>query len=92
MILCLLKKLLLVYNDYDMLSKVDDVLVSKLYHIYFLIMSDNMLKCLETFFPFFNGINKFLLHLEEKILKESEMDEDDEIFIINICDINRLSY
>jgi hypothetical protein len=68
-----------------MLSKVDDVLVSILYHIYILIMSDHMLKCLETILPFLNGINKFLFHLDGKIFKESEMDEDDEIFIINIC-------
>lgn len=51
-------------------------------------MSDQMLKYLETFLPFLNGINKSLFHLAEKVFKEGEMDEDDEVFIINIYDIN----
>mgnify|MGYP002624062989 CR=1 FL=1 len=87
------KKLLLVDTDYDMLSKVADGLVSILYpfqwiHTYIPIMSDQMLKYLETFLPFLNGINKSLFHLAEKVFKEGEMDEDDEVFIINIYDIN----
>ena len=87
------KKLLLVDTDYDTLSTVADGLVSILYpfqwiHTYIPIMSDQMLKYLETFLPFLNGINKSLFHLAEKVFKEGEMDEDDEVFIINIYDIN----
>ena len=45
-----------------------------------------MLKYLETFLPFLNGINKSLMSFVEKVFKEGEMEEDDEVFLIYISD------
>jgi hypothetical protein len=83
------KKILLIDNDYERLSTVADGLVSILYpfqwiHTYIPIMSDQMLKYLETFLPFLNGINESLMNLVEKIFKEGEVEEDDEVFLIYI--------
>ena len=65
------KKILLIDEDYERLSKVSDGLISILYpfqwiHTYIPIMSDQMLKYLETFLPFLNGINKSLMPFVEK--------------------------
>ena len=83
------KKLLLIDNDYERLSAVADGLASILYpfqwiHTYIPIMSDQMLKYLETFLPFLNGINESLMSLVENIFKEGEVEEDDEVFLIYI--------
>ena len=83
------KKILLIDNDYERLSNVADGLVSILYpfqwiHTYIPIMSDQMLKYLETFLPFLNGINESLMNLVEKIFQEGEVEEDDEVFLIYI--------
>ena len=83
------KKILLFHTDYEILSTVADGLVSILYpfqwiHTYIPIMSDQMLKYLETFLPFLNGINVSLRHLVQKVFKEGEIDEDDEVFLVNI--------
>ena len=43
-----------------------------------------MLKYLETFLPFLNGINESLMNLVEKVFQEGEVEEDDEVFLINI--------
>ena len=83
------KKILLIDNDYERLSTIADALVSILYpfqwiHTYIPIMSDQMLKYLETFLPFLNGINESLMSLVETIFKEGEVEEDDEVFLIYI--------
>ena len=83
------KKILLIDKDYEKLSTVADGLVSLLYpfqwvHTYIPIMSDQMLKYLETFLPFLNGINKSMMSAVENVFKESEMEEDDEVFLIYI--------
>ena len=83
------KKILLIDNDYERLSTVADGLVSILYpfqwiHTYIPIMSDQMLKYLETFLPFLNGINESLMNLVEKVFQEGEVQEDDEVFLIYI--------
>ena len=83
------KKILLIDTDYEKLSAVADGLVALLYplqwvHTYIPIMSDQMLKYLETFLPFLNGINESLMSSVEKVFKEGEMEEDDEVFLIYI--------
>ena len=83
------KKILLIDNDYEKLSAVADGLVSILYplqwvHTYIPIMSDQMLKYLETFLPFLNGINESLMSSVEKVFTEGEVEEDDEVFLIYI--------
>ena len=83
------KKILLIDNDYEKLSAVADGLVSILYplqwvHTYVPIMSDQMLKYLETFLPFLNGINESLMSSVEKVFTEGEVEEDDEVFLIYI--------
>jgi hypothetical protein len=85
------KKILLIDNDYEKLSNVADGLFSILYpfpwiHTYIPIMSDQMLKYLETFLPFLNGIHESLMPLVEKIFKDSESEADDEVFLIYIKD------
>ena len=85
------KKILLIHNDYEKLSTVADGLVSLLYplqwiHTFIPIMSDQMLKYLETFLPFLNGINESLMSAVENVFKESEMEEEDEVFLIYIKD------
>ena len=85
------KKILLIDEDYEKLSKIADGLVSILYpfqwiHTYIPIMSDQMLKYLETFLPFLNGINKSLMPFVEKVFRDGEMQEDDEVFLIYISE------
>ena len=85
------KKILLIDEDYERLSKVADGFISILYpfqwiHTYIPIMSDQMLKYLETFLPFLNGINKSLMSFVEKVFKDGEMEEDDEVFLIYISE------
>ena len=85
------KKILLIDEDYERLSKVADGLISILYpfqwiHTYIPIMSDQMLKYLETFLPFLNGINKSLMPFVEKVFRDGEMEEDDEVFLIYISE------
>ena len=85
------KKILLIDEDYERLSKVSDGLISILYpfqwiHTYIPIMSDQMLKYLETFLPFLNGINKSLMPFVEKVFRDGEIQEDDEVFLIYISE------
>ena len=73
------------------MSKVADGFISILYpfqwiHTYIPIMSDQMLKYLETFLPFLNGINKSLMGLVENVFREGEIEEDDEVFLIYISE------
>ena len=83
------KKILLIDNDFERLSTIADGLASILYpftwiHTYIPIMSDQMLKYLETFLPFLNGINESLMNLVEKVFQETEVDDSDEVFLIYI--------
>ena len=83
------KKILFIDKYYERLAKVTDGFTSLLYplqwiHTYIPIMSDQMLKYLETFLPFLNGINESLMPLVEKIFVEGETEEDDEVFLIYI--------
>jgi len=85
------KKILIIDEDYEKLSKVADGFISILYpfqwiHTYIPIMSDQMLKYLETFLPFLNGINKSLMGLVENVFREGEIEEDDEVFLIYISE------
>ena len=82
------KKILFVDKYYDRLSKVTDGFISILYplqwvHTYIPIMSDQMLKYLETFLPFLNGIHDSLMPLVKDILYENDLDSE-EIFLIYI--------
>ena len=85
------KKILIIDGDYENLSIVADGLVSIIYpfqwiHTYIPIMSDQMLKYLETFLPFLNGINLSLMKLVEDVFKNGEVGEDDEVFLIYVSD------
>ena len=87
------KKILFVDNEYNRLSEVTDCFISLLYpfqwiHTYIPIMSDQMIKYLETFLPFLNGINESLM----PYVKETLIENEDEVYIIyidkNKIDIN----
>ena len=83
------KKILFVDDDYTRLSNVTDNFISLLYpfqwtHTYIPIMSDQMLKYLETFLPFLNGINSTLMPLVTEVFQTGEMEEGDEMFLIYI--------
>lgn len=43
-------------------------------------MSDQMLKYLETFLPFLNGIHVSLMKLVEQVFKEGEIDDSEDVF------------
>ena len=83
------KKILFIHDDYTTLSEISDFFISLLYpfkwiHTYIPIMSDQMLKYLETFLPFVNGIHESLMDSVEKIFSEGEFEDSEEIFLINI--------
>ena len=85
------KKVLFIDEDYSTLSKVTDAFISLLYpfkwvYTYIPIMSDQMLKYLESFLPFVNGINTSLMPLVKNIFSEGEIDESEEVFLIYIKD------
>ena len=85
------KKILIIDEDYEKLSNVADGFVSILYpfqwiHTYIPIMSDQMLKYLETFLPFLNGINKSLMPLVENVFREGEVEDSEEVFLIYISE------
>ena len=76
-------------DDYTRLSEVSDAFISLLYpfkwiHTYIPIMSDQMIKYLETFLPFLNGIHSSLMPLVTQLFCSNEFDESDEIFLIYI--------
>ena len=82
------KKLLFIHDDYTELTNITNSFISLLYpfqwiHTYIPIMSAEMLKYLETFLPFLNGIHISLMTLVEKIFKE-EIEESEDIFLIYI--------
>ena len=82
------KKILFIDKYYERLAKVTDGFISLLYplqwiHTYIPIMSDQMLKYLETFLPFLNGINESLMPLVIDIFNETET-ENEELFLVYI--------
>jgi hypothetical protein len=84
------KKILFIDKYYERLAKVTEGFISLLYpmqwvHTYIPIMSDQMLKYLETFLPFLNGIHDSLMPLVKEIFNETEMDND-ELFLVYIND------
>ena len=90
-ILCLFKllifeqKILIVGKDNDDIAKVILNFASLLYpfdwiHTYIPIMSEKMVKFLQSFLPFFTGINFTLLNRAKHILEKASK----EVFIINI--------
>ena len=83
------KKVLFIDDNYTTLSKVTDAFISLLYpfkwvHTYIPIMSEQMLKYLESFLPFVNGINTSLMPLVKNIFSEGEIDESEEVFLVYI--------
>ena len=83
------KKILFIDDDYSVLSKVTDAFISLLYpfkwiHTYIPIMSEQMLKYLESFLPFVNGIHSSLKTLVKNIFNEGEIDESEEVFLVYI--------
>ena len=80
------KKILFVDQEYNRLSEVTDSFISLLYpfqwiHTYIPIMSDQMIKYLETFLPFLNGINETLM----PFVKDTLIENEDEVYIIYIA-------
>ena len=83
------KKILFIDDDYTRLTSVTDNFISLLYpfqwmHTYIPIMSDQMLKYLETFLPFINGIHSSLMTLVSELFETGEMEEGEEMFLIYI--------
>ena len=83
------KKILFIHNDYTELTNITNSFISLLYpfqwiHTYIPIMSAQMLKYLETFLPFLSGIHVSLMNLVEKVFKEGENEESEDIILIYI--------
>ena len=83
------KKILFIDGDYTRLTNVTDNFISLLYpfqwmHTYIPIMSDQMLKYLETFLPFLNGIHSSLMSLVKDLFNTGDMEEGEEMFLIDI--------
>ena len=83
------KKILFIHDDYTELTNITNSFISLLYpfkwvHTYIPIMSDQMLKYLETFLPFVNGIHISLMKLVEKIFIEAEVEDNEDVVIIYI--------
>ena len=85
------KKILFIDDDYTRLNNVTDNFISLLYpfqwmHTYIPIMSDQMLKYLETFLPFLNGINLSLMPLVTELFENEDMEGNEEMFLVYIKD------
>ena len=85
------KKILFLDNDYTRLSLVTDNFISLLYpfqwiHTYIPIMSDQMIKYLETFLPFINGINTSLMNQVTEVFEENEAESSEEVFLVYISE------
>ena len=83
------KKILFIDDDYTRLSLVTDNFISLLYpfewiHTYIPIMSYQMLKYLETFLPFLNGVNSSLINSIKEVFEENECEDSEEVFLIYI--------
>jgi hypothetical protein len=77
-LLLLEKKILFIDDNYTRLSEVTDAFLSLLYpfkwvHTYIPIMSDQMIKYLETFLPFVNGIHLSLMSLVNQVFNNGEI-------------------
>ena len=86
-LLLLEKKILFIDDDYTRLSEITDAFISLLYpfrwiHTYIPIMSDQMIKYLEAFLPFLNGIHSSLMPLVSNEFNSGEIDETDYVFLI----------
>ena len=86
------KKILFIDDDYTRLSNVTDNFISLLYpfqwmHTYIPIMSDQMLKYLETFLPFLNGINLSLMPLVTELFENEDMEGNEEMFLVYIKEV-----
>ena len=83
-LLLLEQKILVIGKDMDKISEIILNFISLLYpfewiHTYIPVMSMKMLKLLQSFLPFFNGMNISLFESAKSILSKSE-----DVFIINI--------
>ena len=83
------KKILFIDSNYTRLSEVTDAFISLLYpfkwvHTYIPIMSDQMIKYLETFLPFLNGIHSSLLPLVTQLFNEGEIEDSEDVILIYI--------
>ena len=83
------KKILFIDDDYTRLSLVADNFISLIYpfqwiHTYIPIMSDQMLQYLEAFLPFVNGINSSLMPLVSQVFEETQIEDNNEVFLIYI--------
>ena len=79
------KKILFLDDNYENLSVVLDAFLGIIYpfqwvHTFIPIMSDQMIKYLETFLPYCNGIHISLKDLAKETLEE-DSDDDDRVFL-----------
>ena len=82
------KKILFIDKYYDRLAKITDSFITLLYplqwiHTYIPIMSEQMIKYVETFLPYINGVHDSLLPLVTNIFKEND-EENEEVFLVYI--------
>ena len=84
------KKILFIDKSYDTISKVTDSFISLLYpfqwvNTFIPIMSDQMIKYLQSFLPFINGTHRSLLYkIKETLLEIEDTIQNDEFFVIFI--------
>ena len=82
------KKILFIDKYYDRLAAITDSFITLLYplqwiHTYIPIMSDQMIKYVETFLPYINGIHDSLLPLVTNVFKEND-EVNEEVFLVYI--------
>ena len=82
------KKILFIDKYYERLAKITDCFITLLYpfqwiHTYIPIMSEQMIKYVEAFLPYINGIHDSLLPLVTNIINEND-EQTEEIFLIYI--------
>ena len=86
-LLLLEQKILFISDDYDNLTKVSLNLISLLYpltwiHIYIPIITEKMLKYLQSFLPFFSGMHRTLY--KQKKVQELLVTSHKDLFIFDI--------
>ena len=84
------KKILFIDKLYERLAQITDSFITLLYpfqwiHTYIPIMSEQMIKYVETFLPYINGIHDSLLPLVTNIFKENE-EQNEEVFLVFISE------
>jgi len=82
------KKILFIDKYYERLAKITDCFITLLYpfqwiHTYIPIMSQQMIKYVEAFLPYINGIHDSLLPLVTNIFNEND-DQSEEVFLVYI--------